>query len=452
MYQLKPRQRTVIAAIMLVASFISLMSQTMVVTALPVVEAQLHQPLAVVQWLTTGYTLVIGIITPLSANLYEKYNNRQFFLAIIALFLGGTIVGCLATNFWTLLGARLIQAAAGGLLVSLQMTTLVTIFPPEKRGTIMGLSSLVVSFGPAIGPTLAGVTLNQWGWRSIFWVVLPFMVVIWLVGFFALPAYTTPQAVKIDAWSVPLLLIGPGLTLASFTVLTTQVLIGSLMLIAGLVVSLLFYRRQQALPRPLLDFHVFSYRPFTMTLAIASLMFMILLSTEQMVSVFAQNSLHQSSALTGLILLPGAVVNALVGAVVGRLYDRHGIKALVWTGLGLCLITTVPTLCFSAHTPLWWLTVLYAGRMMAIGIAFSPLMSESYLGMAAKDISQATAMNNALRQMTGALAVTLVVVISSLPTSSVTGMRWAMAVTFVFNLLAIGLFAQYLKGGHPHGK
>ena len=54
--------------------------------------------------------------------------------------------------------------------------------------------------------------------------------------------------------------------------------------------------------------------------------------------------------------------------------------------------------------------------------------------------------------MTGALAVTLVVVISSLPASSVTGMRWAMAVTFVFNLLAIGLFAQYLKGGHPHGE
>lgn len=111
----------------------------MVVTALPVVEAQLHQPLAIVQWLTTGYTLVIGIITPLSANLYEKYNNRQFFLAIIALFLGGTIVGCLATNFWTLLGARLIQAAAGGLLVSLQMTTLVTIFPPGKTGHDHGI-------------------------------------------------------------------------------------------------------------------------------------------------------------------------------------------------------------------------------------------------------------------------------------------------------------------------
>ena len=61
-------------------------------------------------------------------------------------------------------------------------------------------------------------------------------------------------------------------------------------------------------------------------------------------------------------------------------------------------------------------------------------------------------MNNALRQMTGALAVTLVVVVSSLPASSVTGMRWAMAVTFVFNLLAIGLFAKYLKGGHPQGK
>lgn len=111
----------------------------MVVTALPVVEAQLHQPLAVVQWLTTGYTLVIGIITPLSANLYEKYNNRQFFLAIIALFLGGTIVGCLATNFWTLLGARLIQAAAGGPVGFLTNDDVGHDFPPGKTGHDHGI-------------------------------------------------------------------------------------------------------------------------------------------------------------------------------------------------------------------------------------------------------------------------------------------------------------------------
>ena len=95
---------------------------------------------------------MIGIVTPLAANLYEKFTNRQVFLGTIEIFTVGTLLGCAAQNFWMLLLARLIQAAAGGILMSFQMTTMVTIFPPEKRGTIMGISSLVVAFGPAIGP------------------------------------------------------------------------------------------------------------------------------------------------------------------------------------------------------------------------------------------------------------------------------------------------------------
>ena len=111
--------------LLLLASFIGLMSQTMIVTAVPVVQAEMRQPLNLVQWLTTGYTLVLGITTPLSANLYEKYNNRQLFSGIISLFILGTILGCLAPNFTCLLIARLIQAAAGGVLISFQMTVLV---------------------------------------------------------------------------------------------------------------------------------------------------------------------------------------------------------------------------------------------------------------------------------------------------------------------------------------
>ena len=89
----------------------------MMVTALPVIEHELHVSLNAVQWLTTGYTLIIGIVTPLSSNMYDKFTNRHVFLWTIGAFIIGTTIGCLATNFYSLLLARLIQEAASGILM-----------------------------------------------------------------------------------------------------------------------------------------------------------------------------------------------------------------------------------------------------------------------------------------------------------------------------------------------
>ena len=165
---INPKTRLAVSIILLLSTFISLMSQTMMITALPVIQNQMNQSLTTVQWLTTGYTLLIGIVTPLSSNMYDKFSNRSVFLGTIGTFVIGTLIGCLATNFWLLLLARLVQACAGGILMSFQMTTMISIYPPEKRGTIIGMSGLVIAFGPAIGPTLAGFILNLLGWRYLF--------------------------------------------------------------------------------------------------------------------------------------------------------------------------------------------------------------------------------------------------------------------------------------------
>ena len=106
--------RLIVSAILLLSAFISLGSQTMMVTALPVISKEMHVALNLTQLLTTAYTLIIGIVTPLSSNMYEKYTNRHVFLGIIGTFIIGTTLGCFATNFYFLLLARLIQACADG--------------------------------------------------------------------------------------------------------------------------------------------------------------------------------------------------------------------------------------------------------------------------------------------------------------------------------------------------
>ena len=253
-----PKIRLIVTLLLLFTCFVSLASQTMMVTALPVIGHDMNVSLSLVQWLTTGYTLMMGIITPLSSNLYEKFKKRNIFLSSLTLFVLGTLLGCFATNFWTLLFSRLIQACAGGVLMSFQMTTMISIYPSEKRGTILGLSGLVIAFGPAIGPTLSGLIVNTLGWRYIFILVLPLMLFVLLVGWLAFPNFSEPKDIKIDFTSVTLSLIGSGLTLASLTVFQTSAIQGWGMLFIGILVLFIFIKRQLRLKQPMLKVQLVS--------------------------------------------------------------------------------------------------------------------------------------------------------------------------------------------------
>lgn len=444
-HTIDPRKRIVISAILLISDFICLMSQTMMVTALPVIQSDMHQAMTTVQWLTTGYTLLIGIVTPLAANLYEKFTNRQVFLGTIGIFTAGTLLGCVAQNFWMLLLARLIQAAAGGILMSFQMTTMVTIFPPEKRGTIMGISSLVVAFGPAIGPTLAGFILSWLGWRYLFILILPVMVIILGIGAFVFPNYSQPREIKIDMLSVTMSLLGSGLALASLTVMQTQFAMGIGMFVVGGILVALFVRRQLHLADPMLKVSIFKVQSFRLMTLIGIAAFMVLLGTEQMVSIFAQDVTHLTSMQAGMVLLPGAALNAITAAIVGRLYDEFGPKQLVLGGTILMLFGTFPFVMIKATMPVWLMTTAYAVRMIGNALVFSPVMSEAFKDLAPLEVSHATALNNALRQVFGSVSVTLLIVVSEIPHSFVIGMRYSMWITLILTVLVLILFIRYLN-------
>lgn len=440
------KTRLIVSAILLLSAFISLGSQTMMVTALPVISKEMHVALNLTQLLTTAYTLIIGIVTPLSSNMYEKYTNRHVFLGIIGTFIIGTAFGCFATNFYFLLLARLIQACASGLLMSFQMTTMISIYPANRRGTILGISGLVIAFGPAIGPTLSGFILNYLNWHYLFILVLPLMIIIWLVGYFTLPNYSTPKPIKIDILSVFESLIGSGLALFSLSVFTYNPAAAAIMLLIGLAILVVFVRRQLRLKQPLLKVAIVKDRAFRMMTMVGMLAFAVLLGTEQLVPVFTQNVNHISSMDSGMILLPGALANALCAAFMGRYYDSHGPKLLIFTGAILMLIATIPFITITAQTPIWVLTVAYMIRMIGNAMVFSPAMSEAFVNIPKEDVSHATALNNALRQFSGALSVTILIVISGLPKSLVIGTRIAIWVTVVCIILLMAIFASYLKG------
>ena len=448
--QISNHTRRLITIILLLSTFVSLASQTMMVTALPVIQHDLHVSLNAAQWLTTGYTLIIGIVTPLSSNMYDKFTNRHVFLGIIGTFIVGTLLGCFATNFFTLLLARLIQACASGMLMSFQMTTMISIYPIEKRRSILGLSSLVISAGPAIGPTMAGFILQVLPWRWLFILVLPFMVLAWIGGYFKLANFSQPRDIKIDYLSVLISLIGSGLTLGSLTAFQVNAWVGLAMLIVGLAVIAVFVKRQLHLTNPMLKVQIFKYSSFRLMTIVGIFAFMVLLGTEQLMPIFTENVVHTGSFISGLILLPGAICNAIAASIVGRIYDEYGPKWLIITGGVIMLLASIPLVTISRGSSLWVLTIAYAVRMIGNACVFSPALSEAFSQLSRAENSHGTALNNTLRQVFGAVSVTMLVVIAGIPSSLITGIRISMWVTVLLVILMLLTFARYLATKQKH--
>lgn len=443
--EVSPQIRKIITIVLLGSCFISLASQTMMVTALPVIQEDLHVSLNAVQWLTTGYTLIIGIVTPLSSNMYEKFTNRHVFIGIIGTFLIGTLVGCFASNFASLLIARLIQACASGMLMTFQMTTMISIYPIEKRGSILGLSSLVISAAQALGPTISGLILEFLSWRWLFILVLPLMILAFIIGYLKLPNFSTPRSIKIDYISVIISLIGSGLALGSLTVFQINFWCGLVMLISGFIVIGGFVKRQLHLKNPMLKFQIFTYPSFRWMTIVGVFTFMVLLGTEQLIPIYTEKIIGMGSFLSGLILLPGAIANAITASIVGRLYDQYGPKWLITIGAVIMLLASIPLVLVNRHSSITLLTLTYMLRMIGNAFVFSPALSEAFSNLNQEENSHGTALNNTLRQVFGAVSVTLCVVIANTPASLVTGIRYGMWATVIMVVLMILSFYRYLR-------
>lgn len=443
--EINQRVRRIVTAVLLGSCFISLASQTMMVTALPVIQEDLKVSLNAAQWLTTGYTLIIGIVTPLSSNMYEKFTNRHVFIGIIGTFIVGTLIGCFANNFASLLLARLIQACASGMLMTFQMTTMISIYPIEKRGSILGLSSLVISAAPAIGPAISGLILEFLPWRWLFILVLPLMLLAFIVGYFKLPNFSTPRPIKIDYVSVLISLVGSALALGSLTVFQINFWVGLAMFIIGLIIIAIFAKRQLHLKNPMLKVQIFTYPSFRWMTIVGIFAFMLLLGTEQLMPIYTEKIIGMGSFLSGLILLPGAICNAIAASFVGRWYDQYGPKWLITIGGIIILLASIPLVIVNHHSSVTVLTIAYTFRMIGNAFVFSPALSEAFSDLSQQENSHGTALNNTLRQVSGAVSVTLCVVIANTPASLVNGIRYGMWATVLMAIFMLLSFYHYLR-------
>src|SRR5256714_10493471 len=167
------RRYWVLGAVMLV-QFTSILTSTIVSTAAPTIVGELHG-LDLYAWLFSSYMLASSVTVPVVSKLSDLFGRRPFYIAGLLVFLLGSAGSGLSQNMGQLIGARPLTGIGGGALMALGVTTIGDIFSPRERGRWMGLIMSVFGLGSIVGPLVGGFITDHFGWRWVFYVILPLL-------------------------------------------------------------------------------------------------------------------------------------------------------------------------------------------------------------------------------------------------------------------------------------
>ncbi|MBU5272173.1 MDR family MFS transporter [Staphylococcus caprae] len=410
------KTKLVMIITMLLGGFFGLLNETLLTTALPSIMKDFHIQYSQVQWLTTAFLLTNGVVIPLSALVIQRFTTRQVFLTGILIFFIGTIVGGFSPNFTILLFARIIQALGSGIMMPLMMTTILDIFEPHERGKYMGIFGLVIGLAPAIGPTLSGYLVEYFNWRSLFHVVAPIAAITFIIALFTVKNVGTNVKVPIDIISIILSVFGFGGLLYGTSSISHDgwddpIVITTI--IGGIILVALFIWRQSHLETPLLNFGVFKNKQFAIGLLIMAVTMISMIGSETVLPMFVQNLLNESALDSGLILLPGAIVMAVMSMTSGAMYEKFGAKPLAIIGMLIVIITTSYFVVMDEHTSTIMLATVYAIRMIGIALGLMPVMTHTMNQLTPEMNAHGSSMTNTVQQISGSIGTAGLITILS---------------------------------------
>lgn len=412
----------VVLFVMLLGTFVSSTAQSMLTAALPSIMGQFGVDATLGQLLTTGYIYMLGIMSAMTAFLLTKCNSRHLFLAAVGCFIAGCIGAILAHSYPVLLASRFLQACGNGILLPLVQTVAVAIYPRERRGFALGLVGMVISFAPVLGPTLSGAITDLWGWKSIFVILGSLSLLSWIVAVFVVDDQGEHTPVKFDVASC-LLFVGGLVCLMAGVTAAEQT--GPLMwqtyvpVLVAFLLLFVFARRQLRLSEPLLKVTLFESKHFLLGVGLVALAQVAMVAGTLQVPLYVQE-VHGMSALeSGLILLPGSLLTALISAPVGTFYDNHGMRISATAGLSALAAGTLGFVSFDETTPAVAIAALYAVRMLGLTFLMMPMTAYALEKLVGNDAAHGTAIVNTTRQVCGSLGSSLLVSMMAAVTASV---------------------------------
>lgn len=438
------RNQTITVGVLLTGTLLAVLNQTLLSPALPSIMADFGVSATTAQWLTSAYSLTEAVVIPLSAFLMGRFSTRQLFIAGFTCFATGSALAAIAPNFGVLLAGRVLQALCTGMVMPMVSTVIILLFPVKKRGTAMGAIGLIIGFAPAVGPSVGGLVVDGLGWRLLFAAVAVLSVAVLALAARFLKNYGEFDRVSFDVPSV--LLSSAGLVcllygLSSATSSTNPGLIGGLMAI-GVIALALFVRRQLHLETPMLKVSILRTRRYATAVCIIVVIQAAIMGMGVILPLYIQNVRGFSATMSGLALLPGAVLGALLGLTAGNLFDRLGVRRVVIPGMALAAAGAVCLANLTADSSFWAICGSYTLLIAGLQFSMTPLNTWGLNALPNSVIQHAQSLSNTVNQVAASLGTAVLVSVSALGSSQ--GAQGSVAQMFAGDHLAFCAVAALL--------
>lgn len=424
------RYRWFLLLSVMVGTMASIMSSTIINVAIP--DMSLHFALGQerAQWVSSGFMVAMTVSMLTTPWLLARYGYRRTYSGTMWLLLAGGVVGGLSSDFTLVLAARVAEGLAAGVVQPIPAIIILRAFEPHEQGRASGIFGMGVVLAPAIGPSIGGVLVDLFGWRSIFFMVVPFCLAsLWLARKFV-PA-TAPGGAAAHRGGASLdwrgLLLGTAGTLCllnglvqlhgGLTVQAASLLAGAaLALVAFVAWQRRLARQKTAQPAsasaapavdPLMNLALFNFRPFAMGSIVAFIYGTALFGSTYLLPVYLQLGLGLPAAYVGTILLPAGLVLAVTIALVGRLADRRPTWVLVSMGLALLAASFALMITITPARNIGWLVAWAILGRIGLGFILPSLNLGAMRGLDRALIPQGSSVINFVRMLGGAAGVSL---------------------------------------------
>jgi EmrB/QacA subfamily drug resistance transporter len=403
------RRRVVVLLICCTSLLVVSMDATIVNVALPAIRAHLGASITSLQWTIDAYTLVLACFLMLAGATGDRLGRRRTFQTGLALFGVGSLLCSLAPSIGWLIAARALQGLGGTMLNPVAMSIVTNVFTdPRERARAIGVWGSVVGISLGLGPVLGGVLTQTVGWRAIFWVNVPMVLLAIAATARYVPESRAPHARRPDPVGQVLVVVllasvvtavieGPRAGWGS----TLIVGLGGLALVA--LVALLVWERRRR--EPLIELRFFSSVPFSSATVVAVCAFASFGSFLFLSTLYLQEVRGMSALDAGLALLPAAVTATICAPLSGRLVASRGPRtSLVIAGVATTAVAVVIAL-VGATTPLWVLLVAYGVYGIGFGLVNPPITNTAVSGMPRSQAGVAAAVASTSRQVGSSLGV-----------------------------------------------
>ncbi len=395
--------------------FMVILDTTVVNVAFQTLRRDFGANLNDAQWIISVYVLSLGISTPMSGFLADRFGIKRMYVVGLGLFVLGSFMCGVAPNLWFLVAARALQGVGGGIALPLGTAFLFNAFPPEEQGVALGIFGIALVLAPALGPILGGFLVDQDWWRAIFFINLP----IGLLGIFLASRWLKEQLSDhkppLDILGLVTSALGFGAVLYAASIAadegwtSTKVLtwfaVGGVSLVAMIFIELFVAKE------PLLDLRLFKKSRFTVASLIGWVSVIALFGAEFLLPVYLQALRGYTALRTGFILLPLAATAGVFTPLAGRLYDKIGPRPLIVVGFGVLLLNTWQLSLLEADTPISWILFLLALRGMALGMTVQTTLVAALSVVPLSEVARGSALVNATRQVVQSIGVAVLATI-----------------------------------------